>query len=508
LRLGLAACKVELLLYGGRVPLDANLKPICFSLILTMSLAVSAVAGCGPEPASGRFLAYTVEPVIADGAVSLAVTVSFRLPGTKSARLVLPSEWQGQKELYKAIHDLEALSPGTVLQKSETPWLRQVTFPLGQVVRLRYRVTKDWGGKIDSSSYFRVMLDRFYFQVSGRNFLVYPDLPDDEVLRMSLEWKGLPPRWSIVDSLAGDATCQSVTARLIKLSNGLFAGGEFRTSKMMVKGEPVYFATRDRWEFADSSFSELAQKILAAEREFWNDTGIPTYLITLLPSDDTPGNYGGTALEDSFALFMSRTTTLDFNTKFLLAHEMFHSWNAVKLGEIKQETPYWFTEGFTDYYARLLLLRAGLISAEEYARDVDSRYYEYLSSPVLHVSGKREREQFFEDSNLQRLAYLRGDFLAHRWDQLIRQRSGGKESLDTAMRNLLQQARRHELVLTSDFLGSYFGSYVGPDGPQDVQKYIENGETIPLPSRRWSGPEEPQSQQTPSRPDSLINSAQ
>jgi len=249
------------------------------------------------------------------------------------------------------------------------------------------------------------------------------------------------------------------------------------------------------------------QRILAAERGFWRDTAIPTYLITLLPSDDTPGNYGGTALEDSFALFMSRDATLDFNTKFLLAHEMFHSWNAGKLGEIRQETPYWFTEGFTDYYARLLLLRAGLISAEEYARDVDSRYHEYLSSPVLHVSGKREREQFFEDSNLQRLAYLRGDFLALRWDQLIRQRSAGKESLDTAMRSLFQQARRKELVLTSDFLGSYFGSYVGPDGPQDVQKYIENGETIPLSSRRWSG-QEPQSQQTPSRPDSLINSAQ
>lgn len=203
-------------------------------------------------------------------------------------------------------------------------------------------------------------------------------------------------------------------------------------------------------------------------------------MITLLPSDDTPGNYGGTALEDSFALFMSRTATLDFNTKFLMAHEMFHSWNAGKLGEIRLEMPYWFTEGFTDYYARLLLLRARLISEQEYARDVDGSYHEYLGSPVLHVTGKRAREQFFEDPNLQRLAYLRGDFLALRWDQMIRQRSGGKESLDTAMRDLLQQAKQKEVVLTSDFLASYFGSYVGPDGTQDVQKYIDDGETIRL----------------------------
>jgi hypothetical protein len=44
----------------------------------------------------------------------------------------------------------------------------------------------------------------------------------------------------------------------------------------------------------------------------------------------------------------------------------------------------------------------------------------------------------------------------------------------------MYSSKRKELVLTSDFLGSYFRSYVGPNGPRDVQKYIEDGETIPL----------------------------
>src|SRR5208282_2144776 len=206
----------------------ADLKLICFSLILTVAVAVPAVAGCKPEPATGRFLAYTIQPVVTDAALSLDVTVSFRLPGSRGTRLVLPSEWQGQKQLYKAIHDLEALSPRTVVRDGETPSSRQITFSPGQVVRLRYRVAKDWDGKIDSTSYFRVMLDHSYFQVTGRNFLVYPDLPDDEVLPIFLEWKSLPPEWSVVDSLAGSSTCQSLSTRLIKLSNGLFVGGELR----------------------------------------------------------------------------------------------------------------------------------------------------------------------------------------------------------------------------------------------------------------------------------------
>jgi predicted metalloprotease with PDZ domain len=58
--------------------------------------------------------------------------------------------------------------------------------------------------------------------------------------------------------------------------------------------------------------------------------------------------------------------------------------------------------------------------------------------------------------------------------------SAGKQSLDSAMEELSQLAKRKELVLSTVFLASYFGSYVGPDGARDVQKYIENGETILL----------------------------
>jgi hypothetical protein len=102
------------------------------------------------------------------------------------------------------------------VQEGETPWSREVTVPLRPVVRLHYRVTKDWDGKIDSSSYFRVMLDRSYFQVSGRNFLVYPALPEDEELPMSLEWNGLPSQWSVVDSLEAYIGAPHVSRRLFE----------------------------------------------------------------------------------------------------------------------------------------------------------------------------------------------------------------------------------------------------------------------------------------------------
>ena len=125
-------------------------------------LATLVAAECGLPPKVGPFVSYAIEPKVENGALTLDVLLSFRLSG-KSATLILPSQWQGQNDLFHAINGLEVLSPGTSISNGDQAWLRRITFSSGQVVRLSYHVSKDWIGKIDASSYFRVMLDPSYF---------------------------------------------------------------------------------------------------------------------------------------------------------------------------------------------------------------------------------------------------------------------------------------------------------------------------------------------------------
>jgi predicted metalloprotease with PDZ domain len=446
--------------------------------VCTFFLSMVVVADCGPLPKAGPFVSYTIQPKFVENGLTLDVVLAFRISG-RSATLILPSEWQGQRDLYRAIGNLEALSSGTAVESSQQPSTRRITFPPGQVVRISYRVSKDWTGKIDSSSYLRVMLEPSYFQVSGPNFLVYPSLPDDAEIPIFIEWHNLPSGWSVVDSLSGNAVCQSAKKRLIKITNGLFVGGVLRINRFEVGGKPVFVATRGQWSFPDDAFADSVRKILTTERSFWHDLDTPNYLVTMLPSDDTAGNYGGTAFEDSFAFFSGPSAKLDFQTRFLLAHEMFHSWNPGKLGEIRSKTPFWFTEGFTDYYARKLLRRAGLATREEYESDIDEAYREYRNSPVVHATGAEVTSRFYTDADIQRLAYLRGNFIALRWDQSIQSRSGGHKSLDDAMLDLFRQAKSRELVLTTAFLAQHFLAFVGSDAISDIQKFIENGDLIP-----------------------------
>jgi len=457
-------------------------KPL-LKLAITLLSALSVAQDCPPAARSGPFLAYTIEPYLSGKTLEVRVDLTFRLAGTR-IDLQLPGEWQGQRELYKAIHDVEAVSPQTGVKETSNPARRQLTFPPGQILHIRYRVVQEWEGGITAETYFRPILQRSFFQFTGHNFLVYPAIPQDQVLPISVTWKNLPSGWVAASNLGSGAACRASRTRLVSLTNGLFVGGDFRLVEIEVHGQPVEVAIRGKWDFKDQEFTDLAAKVLGEERAFWNDFAVPHYLISLLPSEETPGSYAGTALEHSFTMFMSQQAAkLDFDMKFVLAHEMFHSWNSGQLGEVPGgEPPFWFIEGFTDYYARVLLRRAGLISLKECMQDINSAYLRYRISPVVSAKNQLVREQFYLDADLQKLAYQRGGLLAAIWDTRIRQQSQGKQSLDNAMLDLRRGASTRQQILTESFLGNHFARFAGPNVYSDLTTYVDNGEIIPLPA--------------------------
>ncbi len=83
----------------------AHLRANFFQIAVIVFLCGYGFADCGPLPKMGPFLSYAIQPKLEDGTVFLEVTFSLRLNGTTAA-ILLPSEWQGQTELYRAIRNL------------------------------------------------------------------------------------------------------------------------------------------------------------------------------------------------------------------------------------------------------------------------------------------------------------------------------------------------------------------------------------------------------------------
>jgi predicted metalloprotease with PDZ domain len=460
--------------------------------ILVLLLMVVAGAVSGPSagavpPKSAKPLTITVRPFTTpEDAPALEVELSFRGSAAGKETLLLPSSWGGQEKLYSGIRDLEALSPDTEVKETDAPDRRSVKFPPGARVRLRYTVTQDWDGGF-SEHVFRPALSAKAFTLIGSSFLVLPEWDQEMPRSIRLFWE-IPEGWSEADSFGVQhKSVRSFSASLSQLQTAVYVGGDYRLHTFSVRNRSVTVALRGKWRFTDSQFCDLAQRIISAERSFWNDDNFPYFLITLTPTEEPGKDYQGTGLTNSFAAYADTGVELMAvpGLKHLLAHEIFHTWNPLRLsreGQFPdpQERHFWFGEGFSEYYAHQILLRAGLVSQQEYLDQLNSRIRAYDTSPVRGVSNDRVEKEFFTSDAVGKLPYQRGELLALRWNALIRNATGGRRSLDDVMRDLRRDAPRHARLRPEQAVAAAIRRYTKRDVSGEIVRYVIGGETIPL----------------------------
>lgn len=188
---------------------------------------------------------------------------------------------------------------------------------------------------------------------------------------------------------------------------------------------------------------------------------------------------------------------------FITAHEFYHAWNVKRLRPAglgpfdytrEVHTPsLWLSEGLTSYYSELAMVRAGLITPEQYLASMSALLTEYESLP-----GRAERtleqtswDTWFRasppgDTNLPNTNYSYydgGQVVGHILDFAIREASGNRRSLDDAMRLLYQ---RHALprpgFTPADVVGA-LNEAAGRDLSELYRNYIAGKE--PLPYERY-----------------------
>jgi predicted metalloprotease with PDZ domain len=331
-------------------------------------------------------------------------------------------------------------------------------------------------------------LQEDYFHFIGEGFFVHPDWDDERPRLIAFRWNNLPKGWKLSHSFGTGQRDQIINKSLSQLRRAVYVGGDFRVKKILVKGRRLYVALRGRWNFPDQAFFDLAKTVVEVQRGFWKDYDFPYFLITLIPTSQPRCSYGGTGLTDSFATFISTDKPIDLSLKHLLAHELFHTWNGVKIPPRQpEELLYWFTEGFTDYYTRLLLLRAGLITLEEYFDDYNKAIFDYYTSPFREVGNRRILKRYWHDDETRRIPYRRGDIIAHNWNARIRTASRGCHSLDDVMTDLFQAAREKGALVSATLVSKLIRAYLKRGVQDDIKKHIDSGALV-SPDKSALGP--------------------
>lgn len=274
---------------------------------------------------------------------------------------------------------------------------------------------------------------------------------------VELSWEGLSEAgWSAVCPYGAGPGPHRVEMDPAEFRHAPFLAGALDLAERELHGHPVRFAVqRGAFAFGAAQLADSALPIVAAQRGFFADWERPRFLISAVPVGVRGSNsmsIGGTGLHESFAVFLPHDSRLDsafgsMTVPRLLAHEMFHHWNGGILSLDEQpQTSFWFSEGFTDFYARRLMFRAGLLEAEAWLADVNHSLRQYAASPALHWSAERIRDAFFTDREAGSHAYRRGDVIAMAADYELSRRAGRAGGLDDFMRDLVARARRGEKI--------------------------------------------------------------
>lgn len=296
-----------------------------------------------------------------------------------------------------------------------------------------------------------------------------PEGPADKPVRCEIRWVGFPAEWRIVTSWSIDQREKSVETTLRGLRKAVFAGGDFRTAKS--KGGLV-LVTRGVWPFSDASMLDLMDRVAEFHTAVWRDRGATGHKVFLVPTTRTWSGEGRTT-----ALMMEGNPDTYDPAYFsrLFSHELFHEWNPRRLNYPDDEELYWFTEGFTDYYAVATLWRSGIWNFDQVIEDFNRVTRSYFTSPARNLTARGMVELRQSDSSANQLPYQQGYLLAARWN-----RSG--KSLDVAMRKLLED--NGEPLSNARIVKSLRS--IGIDrAEEEVQRFVVDGKTIELRANLW-----------------------
>jgi len=220
---------------------------------------------------------------------------------------------------------------------------------------------------------------------------------------------------------------------------------------LVLEGDPAFFDI-DRATPDVQKIVEAAGKVMGGRFDY------PHYYFLNMVTDVG----GGLEHKNSFLTMSSRFTTRNprqyQDWLGLVAHEYFHNWNVkrlrpVELGPFDYENEVhskalWIAEGFTDYYAGVLVKRANLFNRDEYLDELSNQIEAVQTTPgrlvtsVDMASFDTWIKQYRPDENTANTTinyYPKGAVIAFLLDARIRRASNGSKSLDDAMQLAYQR---------------------------------------------------------------------
>lgn len=430
------------------------------------------------------------------GEQRLAIKANFVMPRDRIL-LRMPESYLRKENLYQRIEQLRVNQPGKLYAHRDSSSLRVLEFPKGERVTLEYFYRPDdplsYGAGKETFS--APIIRPEYFQFVGSMVFVYPvALVNVPQFKVRFEWE-TPAGFRIFNSFGAEKNAQEITTDFDKIRDAFFvAGKNIRAYKMQVRSQPVWITFEGSWKkITDQDFVDVVTRLLATQREAFNDDNYPYFLVNFLAEDIDCGEnvkFAGTAHPNSFrAIFPGgRKCAFIPEMRQLISHELMHMWigKKIRVGEERGHIDgKWFTEGFTDYFGRMLAVRAGVITEDEFFSSLNRQLEKYYTSSERNTTLRELVDRMYRRGvstrTLEELPYQQGEIMAWQLNKHIKTESSFSKNLDDVLKDMLAEAENAGgyKKLTVKELEQFFDSYSPQRFREEYSKILRGGLFMP-----------------------------
>jgi predicted metalloprotease with PDZ domain len=174
----------------------------------------------------------------------------------------------------------------------------------------------------------------------------------------------------------------------------------------------------------------------------------------------------------------------------ITAHEIFHAWNVKRLRPAEM-VPYrydqpepttllWVSEGITDYYSDLALVRGGVIDSTVFLSLTDGKRQKVDELPPVALEDASLSTWIHPTDGTADIYYDKGSLAGFLLDVLIRDASDNRKSLDDVMRALYRSAFKNAKGFTTeDWWAAVSAAAGGLSFADFATRYVDGREAFP-----------------------------
>ncbi|WP_044563134.1 hypothetical protein [Azospirillum sp. B4] len=454
-------------------------------LAALLALSVAPVALAAPEP----HLTVTLKPAPADGAGTVPfVDVTVEIPAVAAAAgaplLRLPLVTNNVKSVAETLSNLAAADAGGPVElaakdDADRPTRAYRHWTAARSVRgmltVRYRAPiTTLANPRGAAPPLELRTDGGGFSGATDTFLILPDT--ETAYGMAIRWdlSASGPGAAGVSSFGTGDVTSATALKPEELGATYVMGGTVHRYPDVPPKQGFFSVWQGDPPFDGRALMQWTEALYHHYLGYFKAVGTPPYGVFLRPNLVNAG--GGVELNGSFiGTFDQKTDVKQF--KFTLAHEMVHTFIG-SLDAPQGLASSWFGEGLAVYYQNRLPLRAGMVTGDEFLKDLNTTAARYYTNILNTTPNSVIPERFWADTRVRVLPYDRGALYFALVDGEVRKASHGRRSLDDLVLAMLAR-RRHGQPMDHDAWVAVVSKELGERGKAELEAMLNGALVLP-----------------------------